>query len=147
VPILFEKEQLYRRRGASRRADPQAGRVPAGRPLTEIVAIQSKSLTVVDPAFQAVTGDVTRAVAPFRSIHNVRSPLLPANRDQISRDGRTALVEWEMGGTLKAAERQVDPLTSAVASVAKAHPGFYVGEAGAVSSAKAISKLYSQQLE
>ena len=68
----------------------------------------------------------------------------------MSRDGRTALVEWEMGGTLKAAEKQVDPLTGAVASVAKAHPGFYVGEVGAVSSAKAISKaiskLYGQQL-
>jgi uncharacterized membrane protein YdfJ with MMPL/SSD domain len=123
----------------------QAGFAQAGR-LTEIVVIQSRSATIADPAFRAVIGDVTRAVAPFQTVHNLRSPLQPANRDQLSRDGRTALVEWEMGGTLKAAEKQVDPLTSAVASVAKAHPGFYVGEVGAVSSAKAISKLYGQQL-
>ena len=41
-----------------------------------------------------------------------------------------------MSGTLKAAEKQIDPLTAAVASVATPHPGFYVGEAGAVSSTR-----------
>ena len=124
----------------------QAGFTQAGR-LTEIVVIQSPSATVADPAFRAVVGEVTRAVAPFKTVHNRRSPLVRANRDQVSRDGRTALVEWEMAGTLKAAEKQIDPLIGAVASVARAHPSFYVGEAGAVSSAKSISKLYSQQLE
>jgi uncharacterized membrane protein YdfJ with MMPL/SSD domain len=122
-----------------------AGFAQAGR-LTEIVAIQSKSLTIADPAFRTVVAEVTHAVAPFKTIHNLRAPLARANRDQVSRDGHTALVEWEMGGTLKAAEKQIDPLIGAVATVAKTHPGFYVAEAGAVSSAKAISKLYSQQL-
>ena len=108
------------------------------------VVVQSKTLTVDDPAFQATVGDVVRAVAPFKAIHNLRWPLERVNRDQASRDGHTALVEWDMNGTLKAAEKQVDPLTSAVGSVAKAHPGFYVGEAGAVSSDKALSQLFNQ---
>jgi hypothetical protein len=72
---------------------------------------------------------VVRAVARFNQIHNLRSPL--AHGDQVSRDGRTALVEWDMNGTLKSAEKRIDPLTSAVRSVARSHPGFYVGEAGA----------------
>ena len=37
----------------------QAGFAQAGR-LTEIVVIQSKSLTIADPPFRAVVGDVTR---------------------------------------------------------------------------------------
>ena len=41
---------------------------------------------------------------------------------------------------------RIDPLTSAVASVAKAHPRFYVGEAGAASSDKALNKMFNQQL-
>ena len=49
-------------------------------------------------------------------------------------------------GTLKSAEKQIDPLTSAVASVAKAHPGFYVGEAGSASTDKALNKLFITQL-
>ena len=81
-----------------------------------------------------------------RSIHNFRSPLAPANRDQVTQDGHTALVEWDMNGTQKAAEKRIDPLTSAVAAVAKAHPKFYVGEAGDVSSDKALNKLFNQQL-
>jgi uncharacterized membrane protein YdfJ with MMPL/SSD domain len=107
--------------------------------------IQSKTLTLNDPAFRATVGDVVRTVAPFEStFHNLRSPL--SHRDQVSRDGHTALVEWDMNGTLKSAEKHIDPLTQAVASVAKAHPAFYVGEAGSASTDKALTKLFTTQL-
>ena len=113
-------------------------------PLTEIVVIQSRTLTVSDPAFRAVADDVVRTVAPSNAIHNLRSPL--SHSHQVSRDGRTALVEWDMNGTLKSAETRIDPLTSAVASVAKSHPAFYVGEAGAASTSKAMTDLFNTQL-
>jgi putative drug exporter of the RND superfamily len=114
--------------------------------LTEIVLVQSKTLTVDSPAFQAVVGGVVRTVAPFKTVHNLRSPSPHVNRDQVSRDRHTALVEWDMSGPLKVAETRIDPLTNAVASVAKSHPGFYLGEAGAVSSDKALTNLFKQQL-
>jgi RND superfamily putative drug exporter len=113
-------------------------------PLTEIVVIQSQSATIHDAAFRAVVGDVMRTVAPSAAIHNLSSPLAYAN--QVSRDGRTALVEWDMKGTLKSAEKRIDPLTQAVTSVASRHPGFYVGEAGAASTSKAVNKLFLTQL-
>ena len=134
--------------GQAHRADQilkQAGFSQSG-PLNEIVVIQSKTLTVDSPAFQAVVADVVRTVAPFSTVHNLSSPSTHTNRDQVSHDRHTALVEWDMSGPLKAAEKRIDPLTHAVASVAKAHPGFYVGEAGAVSSDKALTKLFNQQL-
>ena len=118
--------------GQAHRADQmlkQAGFSQSG-PLNEIVVIQSKTLTVDSPAFQAVVGDVVRTVAPFSTVRNLSSPSAHTNRDQVSHDRHTALVEWDMSGPLKAAETRIDPLTHAVASVAKAHPGFYVGEAG-----------------
>src|SRR5439155_1532288 len=40
-----------------------------------------------------------------------------------------------------------DPITTATAAVAKAHPAFYVGEAGSASSAKALNKMFSDQLK
>ena len=134
--------------GQAHRADQilkQAGFSQSG-PLNEIVVVQSKTLTVGSPAFQAVVGDVVRTVAPFSTVHNLSSPSAHANRDQVSRDRHTALVEWDMSGPVKAAETRIDPLTSAVASVAKSHPDFYVGEAGSVSSDKALTKLFNQQL-
>ena len=86
--------------------------------------IQSKTLTVTSPAYRAVVRDVVRTVAPFKQIDNLRSAL--SHSDQVSRDGRTALVEWDMNGTVNSAEKRIDTLTSAVASVAKSHPAFYV---------------------
>jgi uncharacterized membrane protein YdfJ with MMPL/SSD domain len=134
--------------GPSARADQilkDGGFKQSGR-LTEIAVVQSKHVTIANPAFQAAIADVVRTVGPMTNVHNLRWPHGHANQDQVSHDGRTALVEWDMSGTLKAAEKQIDPLTSAVASVGARHPAFYVGEAGAVSSDKALTKLFNEQL-
>jgi RND superfamily putative drug exporter len=134
--------------GPSARADQiiKQGGFKQSNPLTEIVVVQNKHLTVASPAFRAAIADVAGTVAPMANVHNLRYPTGRAYRDQVSRDGHTALVEWDMSGKLKAAEKQVDPLTSAVSKVAGRHPAFYVGEAGAVSSSKALDKLFNQQL-
>ena len=135
--------------GQAHRADQilkQAGFTQSGG-LTEFVLIQNDRLTVSDPAFRAVVRDVQGAVSPYQSrFHNFRSPLASANRDQIADGGHTVVVQWDMNGTQKAAENRIDPLTSAVASVAKTHPHFYIGEAGAASSDKALNKMFNQQL-
>jgi uncharacterized membrane protein YdfJ with MMPL/SSD domain len=134
--------------GQAHRADQilkQAGFAQSG-PLTEYVLVQNQNLTIHEPAFRAVVHDVAGALAPSPQVHNLRSPLDAANRAQVTRDGHTALVEFDMYGKLKAAENRIDPLTSAVASVAKAHPNFCVGEAGAVSSDEALNKLFNQQI-
>src|SRR5947209_6053987 len=134
--------------GQAHRADhilKQAGFSQSG-PLTEIVVIQSRAQTVDSRAFQRTVGDVVRTVAPFQMVRNLRDPLTATNRDLVSHDRHTALVEWDMPGKLKDAEKHIDPLTKAVASVADRHPGLYVGEAGAVSSDKSLTDLFNSQL-
>jgi uncharacterized membrane protein YdfJ with MMPL/SSD domain len=135
--------------GQAHRADQilkQAGFTTSG-PLTEFVVIQNQRLTIRDPAFEAVVRGVVSAVSPHQAqLHNLSSPLERANRDQVTHDGHTAVVEWDMNGTLNSAENRIDPFTNAVASVARANPGFYVGEAGAVSSDKALNKMFNKQL-
>src|SRR4029079_7690229 len=121
--------------GQSKKADHilrDAGFQPD--PQTEIVLIQSKQLTVKDPAFQAVVTDAVDAVKPFSTIKNLRSPLDPANADQISADGRTAMIEFDLKGDDTLAEKNVDALVAATGKVAAAHEDFYVGEDGAVRS-------------
>jgi uncharacterized membrane protein YdfJ with MMPL/SSD domain/pimeloyl-ACP methyl ester carboxylesterase len=134
--------------GESHRADQilqQAGFTQSD-PLTEIVVVQSDSATVPDPSFRSTVDDVVRAVTPFTTIQNIRSPLEPANAAQISADGHTALVEWEMKGSEKDAAKNIDALTRTTSSVAKSHPGFFVGEAGTASSSKAFQAMFGQQL-
>jgi hypothetical protein len=134
--------------GPSLRADQilKTGGFTQSNPLTEIVVVQDRNRVVASPAFQAAIDDVVRTLAPMQYVHHLRYPGDREHRDQVSRDGHTALVEWDMNGTLKTAEKQIDPLTAAVTSAATRHPGFYIGEAGAVSSSKALDKMFNSQL-
>ena len=133
--------------GQSHRADQMlrdAGFRPD--PQTEIVLVQSTSKKATDPAFRAVVDDVAATVRAFRTIENLRSPYQTGHADQISADGHSATVEWDMKGTSKIATTRIDTLTVATAVVAKRHPGFFVGEAGSISSNKALNDTYFKQL-
>ena len=115
-------------------------------PQTEIVLVQSKTHTAGDPEFRAVVNDVVATVKPFATIHNLRSPYDPGRADQISADGHTAMVEWDMKGDNKFATDRIGPITTATGKLAAAHPGFYVGEAGSISSGKALNDAFNKQL-
>jgi uncharacterized membrane protein YdfJ with MMPL/SSD domain len=124
-------------RDAGFQADPQ----------TEIVLVQSKSLTAQAPAFRVVVNDVVSAVKPFSTIKNLRSPYEAGRADQISADGHTVMVEWDMKGDNDYATKHIGAITKVTDGVAKAHPGFFVGEAGSISSGKALTDAFNSQLE
>jgi len=135
--------------GQAHRADVLLRQAGFGQtdPQTEIVLIQATgSTTVESAAFRAAVNDVVHTVAPFRTIKNLRSPLDPAYGDQVSPDGRTALVEWEMKGSADTAKTHIDAITAKTDAVAKRHPSLYIGEAGSISSGKALDKMFSDQL-
>jgi uncharacterized membrane protein YdfJ with MMPL/SSD domain len=116
-------------------------------PQTELVLIQSKKLTVADPSFRATVQDVVRSVAGHPGMKNLQSPYAGGHADQISKDRHSALVTWEMKGTYDEAKTRIDPLTAATAAVATRHPSFYVGEAGSISSGKALDAMFTKQLK
>src|SRR5215471_910928 len=114
-------------------------------PQTEIVLVQSSTLTANAPAFRAAVDDVLRTVRPYGTIKELRSPYTPGS-GQISADGHSAMVEWNMKGSNEVATSHIDALTKATAAVAARHPGFTIGEAGSISSGKALDNAFSQQL-
>jgi uncharacterized membrane protein YdfJ with MMPL/SSD domain len=120
---------------------------PESDPQTEFVLIQSSKLTVNAAEFRATVKDVVAAVKGNPALKNLKSPLDPANGDQISDDRSTAMVTFDMKGKYDDATKKIDPIEAAVAKVADRHPGFYVGEAGAVSSGKALDKMFTDQLK
>src|SRR5919108_1778505 len=134
--------------GQSHRADKMLDEgFPQSDALTEIVLIQSSKLTINAAAFRATVNDVIDAVKGNPAIENVKSPLEPANADQLSTDRQTAMVTWEMKGKYDHAKTKIDAIQAAVDKVGAQHPAFYVGEAGAVSSVKAIDEMFSDQLK
>jgi len=120
---------------------------PQSNPLTEIVLVQSTTRTVDDPAFRATVNDVVRTVKGNPQTKNFKSPLDRANGDQVSKDRRTVMVVWDMKGDLDAAQTKIDAIQNSISKVGARHPAFYVGQAGAVSSSKALDKMFGDQLK
>src|SRR5262252_7810964 len=64
----------------------------------ENVLIQSGTARIGTPAFDAAVRDVVSRVSKVAAVQNVRSPLDSRNSGQISRDGRAALVAFDIRG-------------------------------------------------
>ena len=107
--------------------------------------VQSSTRTVNDPAFRA-TINVAATVKGNPAIKNLKSPLDPKNRDQVSKNRRTVIVTWNMKGKADVAKKKIDGVEASVAKVGDRHPGFYAGETGSVSSG-ALDKMFAGQLK
>ena len=64
----------------------------------ETVIVQSGAKTANDPAFRSVIREVVDRVSAFESVQNVHSPLERGNENLVSKDGRSALVQFELKG-------------------------------------------------
>jgi anti-anti-sigma factor len=107
-----------------------------------LVQAQARGLTVDDPAFRAGIQDVVRRLSAFPTVTDVKSPLSPENRGQISRDQRSALVQFDIRGDEEAAKERVDPILDAVAQLDRAHPQLRIEQFGDASADKALSKAF-----
>ena len=116
------------------------------RPAGEAVLIESATLKACDPAFKAVVDDVVARVSTVAAVQNVHSPLDPARPGPVSKDGRAALVEFEIGGDPNKAIDKIQPVVAAVAAAQKAHPDFFVGEFGKTSVVDEVQAAYGDDL-
>ena len=80
-------------------------KTPAG----ETVLVQSDTLDATSPEFRSTVADVVATVSAVPVVTNLESPLEPANRDQISPDGDSAIVTFDIRGDPSTAADRVDP--------------------------------------
>ncbi len=116
-------------------------------PAGESVLIQSDSLTTDDPAFRSAVEDVVGTVARLGVVTNVRSPLDPANQGQISKDGRSALVDFQIRGASDDAAKKLGPIVAAVDSTKAAHPGLFIGQFGYASADEQLGDVGKKDLK
>jgi len=119
---------------------------PQADPQTEIVLVQNSRLTAKDAEFRAAVADVLGSIRGNPAIKNLVSPYDRGQTALISQDGHAAMVQWDMRGEKKAAEKKIDAILATTETVAARHPTFTIGEAGSVSSGKALDKLFNDQL-
>ena len=112
----------------------------------ENVLIQSRSARVGTAAFDAAVADVVARVSKVKDVQNVRSPLAPGNRGQISKDGRAALVQFDIRGPKDEAADKIDPVLDAIAAAQSTYPNFTIGEFGDASAEKGVVTAYNEDL-
>jgi uncharacterized membrane protein YdfJ with MMPL/SSD domain len=117
------------------------------RPAGETVLIQSDKLTTDSPAFRAAVNDVAARVSSIPAITNVRSPLGPANADQVAADGRSAILRFDIRGDPEKAVDKIDPVLAAVDQAKAAHPELSIGAFGTASAEKGIGDSVGKDLE
>ena len=108
-------------------------------PVGESVLIQSRSARVGDPSFAAAIGDVVARVSKVAVVQNV-------HRGPSSRDGHSALVEFDIRGDRQKAADKIQPVLDSVAAAQSAHPGFVIGEFGLASAIKGTDTAFGNDL-
>ncbi|HYB85431.1 MAG TPA: MMPL family transporter [Streptosporangiaceae bacterium] len=120
----------------------------------ESVLIQTRNGQTVasDPQARQAIRQVTVALQRMPGVAtDIQSPLAPGGtglaaggHGLISRDGRSALVTFEVAGNVNNADQIVTGAQRAVAAVQAAHPGLRVAEAGDATVNRAISNVVSE---
>src|SRR3954471_16040603 len=104
----------------------------------EQVLLQGRDGRLDRTELQAAVGELTARLERVPAVAAIRSPLDPENAGQLSRDGRSALVTFQLPGDPDTASDRVGPALAATAAVQRAHARLFIGEVGDGSASKAI---------
>ena len=110
----------------------------------EQVLVQSKQLKAGDAEFKAAVADVTQRLQETKGVDNVVGAY--EARGQISADGHSALVTFELPGDSKATKLSVVDSLAAVDAAAKAHPQLRIEESGDASISQATLEKSNQEM-
>ncbi|MGW1210076.1 MMPL family transporter [Streptomyces sp. NPDC002499] len=115
-------------------------------PASETVLVQAKSggIKATDAQFRAAVDAVVKAVDGTGKVTDVTSPY---DTDTISKDGRSALVQFDMRGDSETAGERVEPVLKAVEGVQKEHETLRIEEIGGASMQKTFDDAFGDDFE
>ncbi|MGW0421807.1 MMPL family transporter [Streptomyces sp. NPDC003015] len=115
-------------------------------PASETVLIQAKDAggKATDADFKAAVTAVVKAVEGTGKVTDVTSPY---DTNTISKDGRSALVQFDMRGEADTAGDRVEPVLKAVEGVQKEHGSLRIEEIGGASMMKTFDDAFGDDFE
>jgi uncharacterized membrane protein YdfJ with MMPL/SSD domain len=112
---------------------------------SETVMVQSRTATAGAGSFRAAVSDVEHRLSVLGFIRSVQSPYAPGNEGQISADGHSALVQFEIPDNARInPQDKIDAALGAVAAAQRAHQHLRIDELGDASAEKAVSDSISK---
>ncbi|MFJ9902274.1 MMPL family transporter [Streptomyces sp. NPDC101152] len=116
-------------------------------PASETVLIQARGggLKATDAEFRTAVGAVVEAVDGTGAVTDVKSPY---TTHTISKDGRSALVQFDMRGASDTASKRVEPVLKAVAGVQNEHRStLRIEEIGGASMRKTFDDAFGDDFK
>ena len=123
--------------GESKRAETIVENAGFSKDAGEMVIVQSKTLTAKDAAFRSTVKDVETAVGGQSVVTNVVSPY--SKGGQVSADGHSALVTFDIKGDSDTAPDRIQPVMDAVDKAGAAHSDLTVAQFGDASVTKELT--------
>jgi RND superfamily putative drug exporter len=135
-----EDAQAQRAISAAHLAQPASESVLLTRP-----AVAGQPPLAQDPAIRAAVQDLVQRLTATGQARDITSPFSSTGAvtkpDQLSKNGRSVLVSFDVVGDKDKASSHVAPLLAATAATAHAHPGLRIEEAGDASADKTFGKV------
>ncbi|MGW4319844.1 MMPL family transporter [Streptomyces sp. BBFR109] len=115
-------------------------------PASETVLVQSRdgSVRAGDAAFRAAVADVVKAVGATGRVTDVKSPY---DTKTVSKDGRSALVQFDVRGDAESAGDRIEPVLKAVEGVQKEHTSLRIEEIGGASMQKQYADAFGDDFQ
>jgi uncharacterized membrane protein YdfJ with MMPL/SSD domain len=110
--------------------------------VSESVMVQNNKASVNDPQFKAVVADVERSLGDVKGVEKLQGPYEKGNGGQLSEDGHSALITFDLPDNKSQAENLVEGTLSTVSALDRRHAGYTVEEFGDASADKALSQAF-----
>ena len=134
--------------GSSKVADQAIANANFADASEEQVLVQGKgSVKIGDPAFNTAVEDVVQRLEATPHVDKIESPLAKGNEGQLSDDGRSGLVTFEVAGDEDQVGDRVDPALAATEAAQEANPDVFIGQFGDASADEAISKAFEEDFQ
>ncbi|MEU9788646.1 MMPL family transporter [Streptomyces phaeochromogenes] len=140
---LKDSDQLSGETGRAAAIAEEAG---IDEPAGETVLVQGRDAGVkaTSTEFRAAVDAVMKAVEGTGKVTNVTSPY---DTETISKDGRSALVQFDMRGEAETAGDRVEPVLKAVEGVQKDHGSVLIEEIGGASMNKTFDDAFGDDFK
>jgi RND superfamily putative drug exporter len=132
--------------GESRRAEQILDEGSFKIPARESVLVQSRTATIDEPAFAAAVGTVVLTLSHQPDVTGIVSPIDHPHAGLVSRDGHSALVQFDVKGKVEEAKNRIAPIIAAIDGVASANPGTIVAEFGQASADYQVDRRFESDM-
>src|SRR4051812_41257104 len=116
-------------------------------PATESVLVQSKTLTYRDDPFNSAVAGVVQTLALIPTVTNIISPIEHPDAGQVSDDGHSVLVQFDIKGKADDAADKIAPILKSIDGAQSGHPGFKIEEFGQASANYALEQAFNSDLQ